>query len=741
MRRIYFAFVVLLCITSQSAYAQIHTIHQQAFNISQKWVPVRENSQIPYPGKNSNNSGKEFENFRDVNRPDHVYTHLRNRYENNNDDKAAGSGWEKMPGPYGGAVRQFYKFQNKLYATTDREIFVYENSVWKSLDFEKILCNTVSTMYRYPSGRILVASDWGLYYTDNEGKLWNRLALGDWDRQTNVIQIYNAPDGDLYLGTTKGLYIAKDGNFNYTTHTLGNRTVLSVTTDNNGNIWVTTGTGVLEAKNGVLDWQTMDLDQNAYRKIIVDSANTIYTFSRTQVLKSTDMGSSWWVIEGPFFEDITLDSNQKLIITSSHQIFGADQQGIQWASRRFNQYLLTSYDSDKNGLLIGTLGPGAYKYDRKADVLVYFNQGLSASTIRGLVSMVNGDLIACTDNDSLYISEDKGMSWRPIYAAWSRYMKSSGSGAVYVAAGGGIIRSTDFGKTWKKLNLDVRPYYINAFDVSDDDQIICAGTSTGEVYVSFDSGKHFQMIKKSNDTFVEAIVIINRDTYVVADDSLYYTNDGGEKLSVVDDSLLNGAKDFAIDDLGYVYLSNYSGIYRSPNGIDWYPVTNKLTNIQYLRTDQYSNIYAASSNGSVYSSTNHGKNWSIVADNIPYTFFWSFAFSTDGYIFEGSQDKGLYRTKIELKQRGKITANTVSRNFPNPFNSTTQIEYNVADRSFVRLTIYDLLGRKVQTLISEFKNQGEYLISWHPINCASGIYLYRIQIGSDIQTGKMIYLK
>ncbi len=88
----------------------------------------------------------------------------------------------------------------------------------------------------------------------------------------------------------------------------------------------------------------------------------------------------------------------------------------------------------------------------------------------------------------------------------------------------------------------------------------------------------------------------------------------------------------------------------------------------------------------------------------------------------------------------------LSQNYPNPFNPSTKIKYQLARDSHVSLTVYDILGQKVRTLINELQQAGYYNITWDGNNdagnkAASGIYIYRLQSGNFIKTLKMNLLK
>jgi len=83
----------------------------------------------------------------------------------------------------------------------------------------------------------------------------------------------------------------------------------------------------------------------------------------------------------------------------------------------------------------------------------------------------------------------------------------------------------------------------------------------------------------------------------------------------------------------------------------------------------------------------------------------------------------------------------LSQNFPNPFNPTTKINFAIPQAGNVRLSVYNVLGQEVATLINGFKNAGNYSIEWNASELASGIYIYQLQSGSINISKKMTLLK
>jgi hypothetical protein len=84
---------------------------------------------------------------------------------------------------------------------------------------------------------------------------------------------------------------------------------------------------------------------------------------------------------------------------------------------------------------------------------------------------------------------------------------------------------------------------------------------------------------------------------------------------------------------------------------------------------------------------------------------------------------------------------TLPQNYPNPFNPITQIEFTIPDRRFVRLDVFDALGRHVTTLVDEERNAGRYQIPFRSDGLASGVYIYRLIAGGQLLTGKMTLLR
>ena len=84
---------------------------------------------------------------------------------------------------------------------------------------------------------------------------------------------------------------------------------------------------------------------------------------------------------------------------------------------------------------------------------------------------------------------------------------------------------------------------------------------------------------------------------------------------------------------------------------------------------------------------------------------------------------------------------SLSQNFPNPFNPTTQINYTLEKSGLVTIKVYDILGKLVATLVNEQQNSGLHTINFNAAKFTSGVYIYQINSGSFTSTKKMILVK
>jgi len=119
------------------------------------------------------------------------------------------------------------------------------------------------------------------------------------------------------------------------------------------------------------------------------------------------------------------------------------------------------------------------------------------------------------------------------------------------------------------------------------------------------------------------------------------------------------------------------------------------------------------------------------------------------YFYSSDYENSYYRPRLEIAYTN--TNNTFDnshpysysllQNFPNPFNSTTTIFYELPEPSFVTISIYDIRGKLIKTLVNEYKLAGYQSAIWEPKGISSGIYIYKIDSGKYSNVKKCLLVK
>ena len=230
------------------------------------------------------------------------------------------------------------------------------------------------------------------------------------------------------------------------------------------------------------------------------------------------------------------------------------------------------------------------------------------------------------------------------------------------------------------------------------------------------------------------------------------------------------------DDVGY-------GVNDSPNSTYSHNANNVLTKLTPIDLSPYNRAFLSFWHGAVMEEnkdfgiveiSGNGSDWDTVAtltgvgaekeelitvtSYIHFSDLWlRFRMTSDSTTsFIGWLVDDIYlmvdttKRQISIEEfEGLPTRFSLQQNFPNPFNPTTTIRFDLPQAGDVKLVIYDLLGREVETLVSRWHEAGRHKTTWNIGNLASGVYIYRLSVnenspgkpGSFSHTRKMIILK
>ena len=136
----------------------------------------------------------------------------------------------------------------------------------------------------------------------------------------------------------------------------------------------------------------------------------------------------------------------------------------------------------------------------------------------------------------------------------------------------------------------------------------------------------------------------------------------------------------------------------------------------------------------------------VTQDTATFTYYVN---SSDGEYMVAS-DVGefvLFRAALGVNEGLSVpVVYALHQNYPNPFNPITTLRYDLPENSYVNVTVYDMLGREIRSLVSTAQEAGFKSVIWDATNdygkpVSAGVYLYKIQAGEFVQTRKMVLLK
>ena len=136
-----------------------------------------------------------------------------------------------------------------------------------------------------------------------------------------------------------------------------------------------------------------------------------------------------------------------------------------------------------------------------------------------------------------------------------------------------------------------------------------------------------------------------------------------------------------------------------------------------------------------------GDYFDMISDNEGVSLAWAGTFNGEEDVYYSR----INQTPVSINnaQEGRQLPKSflLSQNFPNPFNPSTTIEYQLPQAEFVSLKVFDVLGNEIVTLVNEEKSAGSYEVEFKAENLPSGTYFYKFQAGNFFETKKMLLIK
>jgi len=623
-----------------------------------------------------------------------------------------------------------------------------------------------------------------LYKSDDAGTSWNLLSTYPF-LSYNDFFIYE--DDIAYASSDSTVFKSQDGGKNWSRLSLPQLTwVQHIYFLNSLTGWmVSTPFNIYKTTDGGVSWNPMSLPQDSidYRIndiYFTDENHCWVTIDGYDLIRTLDGGVTWTIHNFPNFSFncvLFINDSTGIISGNEGEIYITNDGGIsfqvvyQTDAKKVNH--IKSYGSTdfwavgSNGKIVRS-NDGGNSWSSESSG-VYLNHFTGMQFNNKNVGWISGDdkILKTTDggNNWLISYRDSNLFIHSIY-----FLNDQFGWAIsthYGAVDGRLLRTTNGGENWETI-WEYSPIYEN--------KMFFVNTLNGwmmfdnSLMRTTDGGFSWELINFSK---FDDIWFIDKDLGWGLSHTLNgfdingivsKTTDGGYTwIPVLQDSL-----DLLID---IIFLDNNLGVavggdasrnYTGKNnflitmdgGANWQKKSFdlKFHRIQFLNYSKAVATVVENGIDKIILTKDAGISWE---DQFVFSYGdfdglgrISFIDSTTGWI--GGTFSTLLKTTnggvTFIEDENNFTQPKdflLKQNYPNPFNPSTSIQYAISSTQFVTLKVYDLLGREVATLVNEEKPAGSYNAQFtiNNVQLSSGIYFYKLQAGSFVETKKMILLK
>ncbi|MBV6479984.1 MAG: Ycf48-like protein [Ignavibacteria bacterium] len=212
--------------------------------------------------------------------------------------------------------------------------------------------------------------------------------------------------------------------------------------------------------------------------------------------------------------------------------------------------------------------------------------------------------------------------------------------------------------------------------------------------------------------------------------------------------------DHANDDVCYATFTGFTAdkhVYKTTNGgMNWFSITGNLPNIPVnsiaVRHLTPKMIFAGTDLG-IYKSTDEGSTWVSFNSGLPNIEINDLKYKEGPKVLlAATYGRGCYKFDVSglvsiNEENSHITDYKLYQNFPNPFNPSTTIKFEIPEKGFVTLKIYDLLGNEIESAFGRLLTAGSYEFNFYAERYSSGIYFYKLITDKSVYSKSMLLIK
>jgi len=287
-------------------------------------------------------------------------------------------------------------------------------------------------------------------------------------------------------------------------------------------------------------------------------------------------------------------------------------------------------------------------------------------------------------------------------------------------------------------------------------------TARSQVFVTTNAGAQWTPLSSGTSGTIRELAISRSDPaimFATSGAAVYKSTDAGVTFANVTSGLPGRiiTSVYVHPDSSSVALLTYSGfgtgkVYKTTNGgVNWFSISGNLPDspvndalIYYPGTA--TSIYYAAMDIGVFFTNDYGATWVELADGLPNTVAMHLDYhQATNRLRIGTHGRGVWETSNPIgliNYSNQVPSSfSLQQNFPNPFNPVTTIKYDILTEGFVKLAVYDILGRELRSIISQNQKPGTYTVQYDGSNLSSGVYFYKLFTNGFTETKKMMITK
>ncbi|HEY5122342.1 MAG TPA: T9SS type A sorting domain-containing protein [Ignavibacteria bacterium] len=668
----------------------------------------------------------------------------------------ANAQWVQTNGPCGGSFTCFASNNNYLFAGTWGYGVVRSTNngkKWTYLCYGSLPYNIYSIAVS--DSIIYAGSQEGILYSNNNGNNWVMANSG----LTSPYNIYSLliSGQNVFAGTYYGVFTTTNSGSNWIITGVNNQTYSLIKSD--ANFYAGAQGGVYRSTNNGVNWILTSLNNIIVYSLSASTDNIFAGTYYNGIYKSTNDGANWISVNNGLtrqsFPSVAISGIYVFAGSYGGGLFRSSNNGASWNCIGFLNKDVISLFVKSSKIYSGLEDYGSFLSTDNG--LNWDLSGLNCRTVNDLCLSDSVLYAGAFDTynsylGDIFISTNNGISWNPMDTTLTTsvlYCIAKSGPIILAGSGVGVYRSTNNGLNWRFSGL----YSLNVTKLLFSGTSLYAGTFNG-IYRSRDNGANWRDMSfgLTNDTI---------HTFASSETNIFAGTSGGIFRCPINDTIwtpinngLNSLRIRALAISGTTIFAGTSnaGVFRSVNnGENWTAIG--LTN-QYVSSIVASgaNIFAGTQyeNGVFYSS-NKGANWIQINQGFNNADVNCLLISGN-HIFAGIGNNSVWKRPL-MEIIGIKPINTIIpdkynlyQNYPNPFNPSTKIKFDIragvrSQESEVKLIIYDITGREIQTLVNEKLNPGTYEVTFDGSNFASGVYFYQLRSSDYVNTKKFIVLK